>query len=69
MRILKPIKRRLAESVGAVTEEFSFLTLIALAIVGVLLFVVKSGPFASLLIKLFTQLFEQLFAQIVGLFS
>ena len=69
MRILKSLKRRLAESVGAVTEEFSFLTLIALAIVGVLLFFIKSGPFAALLARLFTDLFTKFFEQIAGLFS
>lgn len=70
MRILKSLKRRLAESTGAVTEEFSFLTVVALAIVGILLFFFRKFEFfASLLSKLFSALFDTLVNQIVGLFS
>lgn len=70
MRILKSIKRRLAESTGAVTEEFSFLTIVALAIVGILLAFFKNIPFfGTLLTRLFTSLFDHLISQIVGLFS
>lgn len=70
MRILKAIKRRLAETSGAVTEEFSFLTVAALAIVAALLFFFRNVGFISeLLTKLFSALFNTLIEQIIGLFS
>lgn len=70
MRIFKSIKRRLAESTGAVTEEFSFLTVVALAIVGALLFFFSRTPILNTLLgKLFASLFDTLIGQIVGLFS
>lgn len=70
MRIFKSIKRRLAESTGAVTEEFSFLTVVALAVVGVLLTFFSKVPLLGKLLQgLFTSLFENLISQISGLFS
>jgi len=70
MRIFSSIKRRLAESTGAVTEEFSFLTVVALAIVGALLFFFSKTPvLGGLLAKLFGSLFDTLIGQIAGLFS
>lgn len=69
MRIFQSIKRRLADATGAVTEEFSFLTVVALAIVGVLIVFIKSPVITGLLVQLFQNLFEHLIAQIMGLFS
>lgn len=70
MRIITSLKHRLADTTGAVTEEFSFITVVALAIVGVLLaFLSKTPILGSLLAKLFTSLFDTLISQIVGLFS
>lgn len=70
MRIFHSIKRRLAEATGAVTEEFSFMTLVAFAAVGVLLAFFKNVPFlGGLLQGLFTGLFHHVTAQIAGLFS
>jgi hypothetical protein len=69
MRIFQSIKRRLADATGAVTEEFSFLTVVALAIVAVLIVFIKSPVITGLLVQLFQNLFEHLTAQIMGLFS
>jgi hypothetical protein len=69
MRIFQSIKRRLADATGAVTEEFSFLTVVALAIVAVLIVFIKSPVITGLLVQLFQNLFEHLIAQIMGLFS
>lgn len=71
MHLFRSIKRRLADTTGAVTEEFSFLTIVALAIVGAVLFFFRGagGLLTTLLTKLFTSLFDSLIAQIVGLFS
>lgn len=70
MRILTAIKRRLADSTGAATEEFSFLTVVALAIVASLLFFFRNvGFMTTLLTRLFSSLFDTLINQIVGLFS
>jgi len=69
MRILKSIKRRLSDTVGAVTEEFSFVTVVALALVGVLIVFIKSPVISGLLVQLFQNLFQHLISQIMGLFS
>lgn len=70
MKLMHSIKRRLAETTGAVTEEFSFLTIVALAIVGALLaFFSKVPLIGQLLTKLFSALFNTLIEQIAGLFS
>jgi hypothetical protein len=69
MRFYNSIKRRLADTAGAVTEEFSFLTVVALALVGVLLAFFKGGFLGGLLQTLFSNLFQHLINQIVGLFS
>lgn len=70
MRILTSIKRRLADATGAVTEEYSFMTLVALAAVGVLLAFFKNVPFiGGLLSTLFSSLFSQITSQVAGLFS
>ena len=70
MRILTSIKRRLADATGAVTEEFSFMTMVALAAVTALLVFFKNVPFiGGLLSALFESLFTHATAQIAGLFS
>lgn len=67
MRIIKDIKQRFMDELGAVTEEYTFLVAVALAIVGLLLTFLRVGPLTGLLTKLFVNLFEQLISGIAGL--
>ncbi len=69
MKSIIKLKLRLAEVTGAVTEEFSFIAVIALLIVGVLAAVTKSPIFTTLFLTLFQDVFHHFTSWLGGFFS
>lgn len=69
MQYLIKLKLRLADVTGAVTEEFSFISVIALLIVGVLAAITKSPVFGQLFLSLFQDVFSHFVSWLGGLFS
>lgn len=69
MKTLLKLRLRLADATGAITEEFSFMSVVALALVGVLAAVTKSPFLAGLFTSLFQDLFQHFTNWLGGLFS
>ncbi len=69
MQTLLKLKLRLAQTTGAVTEEYSFMAVVALLVVGVLAFVTKSPVFGRLFVSLFQNVFTHSGSWLDGLFG
>lgn len=69
MKSIIKLKLRLADVTGAITEEFSFISIVVLLIVGVLAAVTKSPIFSGLFLNLFQNVFQHFVTWIGGFFS
>ena len=67
MRIVKSLSRRLADTTGAITQEYGFLSLIVTALVGVIIKLVNGGLFTELLSKLLDNVVTTIISHIASL--